>query len=51
MWSSGPGAIELRTVFVDSALMREGEPSVRDIMGIPVEVIDARADFLGIWRA
>jgi GMP synthase (glutamine-hydrolysing) len=41
----------LRTVFIDSALMREGEPeSVRDIfadMGIPVEVIDARADFLG----
>jgi len=40
----------LRTVFVDSALMREGEPQrVVDIfasLGIPVELIDAREDFL-----
>jgi GMP synthase (glutamine-hydrolysing) len=40
----------LKTVFVDSALMREGEPqrvvkSFAD-MGIPVEIVDARADFL-----
>lgn len=41
----------LKTVFVDSALMREGEPEhVRRLfadMGIPVEVVDARAAFLG----
>ena len=41
----------LKTVFVDSALMREGEPEhVRQLfagMGIPVEVVDARAEFLG----
>jgi GMP synthase (glutamine-hydrolysing) len=40
----------LRTVFVDSALMREGEPeSVKRVfagMGIPVEIVDARAEFL-----
>jgi GMP synthase (glutamine-hydrolysing) len=40
----------LKTYFVDSALMREGEPeAVKDLfadMCIPVEVIDARADFL-----
>jgi GMP synthase (glutamine-hydrolysing) len=44
----------LRTVFVDSALMREGEPervvkTFKD-MGIPVEIIDARAQFLGALR-
>lgn len=41
----------LKTVFVDSALMREGEPQrVCELfagMGIPVECIDARAEFLG----
>lgn len=40
----------LKTVFVDSALMREGEPErVKDIfadMCIPVELVDARAEFL-----
>ena len=40
----------LKTVFIDSALMREGEPQrvVRTFaaMGIPVELVDARADFL-----
>ena len=40
----------LKTVFVDSALMRAGEPQrVVDVfadMGIPVEIVDARADFL-----
>jgi GMP synthase (glutamine-hydrolysing) len=40
----------LKTVFVDNALMREGEPqrvnrAFAD-MGIPVEVVDARRDFL-----
>ncbi len=41
----------LKTVFIDSALMRQGEPqSVREVfadMCIPVEIVDARADFLG----
>jgi GMP synthase (glutamine-hydrolysing) len=40
----------LKTVFVDSGLMREGEPeAVRGIfadLGIPVRIVDARADFL-----
>lgn len=40
----------LRTVFIDSALMRQGEPEcVRAAFAdlcIPVEVVDARADFL-----
>ncbi len=40
----------LKTVFVDSALMREGEPQrVVDLfasMGIPVELLDARQEFL-----
>jgi GMP synthase (glutamine-hydrolysing) len=39
-----------RTFFVDSALMREGEPEeVRGVfaeMGVAVELVDARADFL-----
>ncbi|MCX7428012.1 MAG: ExsB family transcriptional regulator [Planctomycetia bacterium] len=40
----------LKTVFVDNALMREGEPqrvnrAFADL-GIPVEVVDARRDFL-----
>jgi GMP synthase (glutamine-hydrolysing) len=41
----------LKTVFVDNALMRQGEPQrVVDTfakMGIPVELVDARAEFLG----
>ncbi|MBN1489154.1 MAG: ExsB family transcriptional regulator [Phycisphaerae bacterium] len=45
---------QLKTVFVDNALMREGEPQYvvkvfRDI-GIPVELIDAREEFLGALR-
>ncbi len=44
----------LKTVFVDSALMREGEPdSVKKVfagMGIPVDVVDARAEFLGALK-
>jgi GMP synthase (glutamine-hydrolysing) len=40
----------LKTVFVDSALMREGEPQrVVDVfasMGIPVELVDAKEEFL-----
>jgi GMP synthase (glutamine-hydrolysing) len=40
----------LKTVFIDSALMRRGEPEeVRETfadMCIPVEIVDARADFL-----
>jgi GMP synthase (glutamine-hydrolysing) len=39
-----------KTVFVDSAQMREGEPQrvvkIFADMGIPVEIVDARADFL-----
>ena len=41
----------LETVFVDSGLMREGEPhQVGDTfrqLGVPVEIVDARAEFLG----
>lgn len=41
---------QLRTVFIDNALMREGEPQqVVDIfnrMGIAVELVDARKEFL-----
>jgi GMP synthase (glutamine-hydrolysing) len=41
---------QLKTIFVDSALMREGEPQrvvqVFAGMGIPVEIVDARAEFL-----
>ena len=40
----------LRTVFIDNALMRKGEPQrvVQTFaeMGIPVELVDAREDFL-----
>lgn len=40
----------LKTVFIDNALMREGEPervvTTFAEMGIPVELIDARAEFL-----
>lgn len=44
----------LKTVFIDSALMRDGEPEkVRSLfegMGIPVEVVDARTEFLEALR-
>ena len=40
----------LRTVFVDNALMREGEPqriaALFERVGVPVEVVDARDTFL-----
>ncbi|RPJ39815.1 MAG: ExsB family transcriptional regulator [Deltaproteobacteria bacterium] len=44
----------LKTVFIDSALMREGEPALvvktfADI-GIPVQKVDARADFLSALK-
>ncbi len=45
---------QLKTVFVDNAIMREGEPqrvvSAFAAMGIPVELVDARADFLGALK-
>lgn len=41
---------QLKTVFVDNALMREGEPQhvvkMFEDMGIPVELVDARDEFL-----
>ncbi len=41
---------QLRTVFVDNALMREGEPEhvvkIFADLGIPVELIDARQEFI-----
>ena len=41
---------QLKTFFIDSALMRQGEPErvvqTFAAMGIPVEIIDARQDFL-----
>jgi GMP synthase (glutamine-hydrolysing) len=41
---------QLKTIFVENALMREGEPQrvvgVFAMLGIPVEVVDARAAFL-----
>ncbi len=41
----------LRTVFIDNDLMREGEPqrvvAMFAEMGIPVELVDARDEFLG----
>ncbi|MFH0952729.1 MAG: ExsB family transcriptional regulator [Verrucomicrobiota bacterium] len=45
---------QLRTVFIDNAIMREGEPqrvvkTFRD-MEIPVELVDARKDFLGALK-
>ena len=40
----------LKTVFVDNALMREGEPKrvvkIFEGLGIPVELVDARKEFL-----
>ena len=45
---------QLKTVFVDNALMREGEPerviAMFAALGIPVENVDARAEFLGALR-
>ena len=45
---------QLKTVFVDNAVMREGEPQrvvkVFGKMGIPVEVVDARKPFLRALR-
>ena len=44
----------LKTVFIDSALMRKGEPErvvkIFSKMGIPVELVDARAEFLGALK-
>ncbi len=41
---------QLKTVFIDTALMREGEPrrvvNLFADVGIPVELVDARAEFL-----
>ena len=41
---------QLKTIFVNSALMREGEPqrvvNTFDSLGIPVELVDAQEDFL-----
>lgn len=41
---------QLKTIFVDNAIMREGEPEkvikIFDRMGIPVELVDARKQFL-----
>jgi len=45
---------QLKTYFVDSALMREGEPQrvvkIFAGMGIPVQLIDARAEFLAALK-
>ena len=45
---------KLKTVFVDSALMRKGEPErvvkIFAKMRIPVELVDARAEFLGALK-
>jgi GMP synthase (glutamine-hydrolysing) len=44
----------LRTIFVDNALMREGEPQrvveTFGQMGIPVDIVDARDEFLSALR-
>jgi len=44
----------LRTVFIDNALMRKGEPErvvkIFTKMRIPVELVDARAEFLGALK-
>jgi GMP synthase (glutamine-hydrolysing) len=45
---------QLKTVFIDNGIMREGEPervvkSFADL-GIPVDLIDARAEFLGALK-
>jgi GMP synthase (glutamine-hydrolysing) len=45
---------QLKTIFVDSALMREGEPQrvvkIFADMGIPVELVDARKEFLSALK-
>ncbi len=45
---------QLKTVFVDNALMREGEPArivaIFAGLGIPVELVDARREFLGALK-
>lgn len=45
---------QLKTVFIDNALMREGEPQrvVKTFadLGIPVDLVDARAEFLGALK-
>ncbi|MFA7159454.1 MAG: hypothetical protein WC299_09140 [Kiritimatiellia bacterium] len=45
---------QFRTIMIDNALMRAGEPqrvvSIFRKMGIPVELIDARAAFLGALK-
>ncbi len=45
---------QLKTVFVDNALMREGEPQrvvkIFAGLGIPVELVDARKEFLSALR-
>ncbi len=45
---------QLKTVFVDNALMREGEPqrvvNIFKDMGIPVELVDARKEFLSALK-
>ena len=45
---------QLKTVFIDNALMREGEPQrVVDAfaaIGIPVDLVDSRAEFLGALK-
>jgi GMP synthase (glutamine-hydrolysing) len=44
----------LKTVFIDNALMRKGEPErvvkIFAKMKIPVDLVDARADFLGALK-
>jgi GMP synthase (glutamine-hydrolysing) len=45
---------QLKTVFIDNGIMREGEPQrvvkmFKDL-GIPVDLVDARADFLGALK-
>jgi len=45
---------QLRTVFIDNAIMREGEPqrvvSAFKKLGIPVQLVDARKAFLGALK-
>ena len=45
---------QLKTIFVDNALMREGEPKrvfkIFADMGIPVELVDARKEFLSALK-
>jgi GMP synthase (glutamine-hydrolysing) len=45
---------QLRTIFVDNAIMREGEPrrvvKIFESLGIAVELVDARKEFLGALK-